>query len=105
MAVALDHGLGGTRTGRSNPAKPSGHRPDPYWRRTPWCPPRRGPTMASLVCRVCPSTSILSFLSRMAVRTDEFQASGEDGLCVVVEGRDVVAVRALDDLQPGGRQR
>src|SRR5215813_15107245 len=61
--------------------------------------------MASLVCRVCPSTSILSFLSRMAVRTDEFQASREDGFCVVVEGRDVVAVRALDDLQPGGRQR
>src|SRR5262245_44320297 len=55
--------------------------------------------MPSFACRACPSTSILSFLSRTTVRTNEVQAASEDGLRIVVEGSDVIAVRALPDLK------
>src|SRR5215472_14162463 len=92
------------RDGRRYPARRPGRR-HPYSRRAPRCPPRTRVTIISLICLFGPSAPILSVLSRMAMGTNEVQASGEDSGCVVVEGRDVVAVRAFPDLQPGRGQR
>src|SRR5215831_10493092 len=104
MVRSRDQSLAEVQAGRPDRATPPDLRSDPYSCRAPRSPPGRRPLAPSLLFRICPPRSILSFLSRMTVRTNEIQASGEDGVGVVVEGRDVITVWTLPDLELAGRQ-
>src|SRR5215469_6861951 len=104
MERARDQSLAEAQTGRPDRARRPGLRSDPYLCRAPRSPLGRCPLAPSLQCRLCLPRSILSFPSRMAVRTNEFQASGEDGIGVVIEGSDVKTIWALPDLKLAGRQ-
>src|SRR5215472_4108674 len=98
MKGSRDQSLAEAQAWRPDRARRPDLRSDPYSCRAPRSPLGRCPLAPSLLCRLCPARSILSFPSRMTVRTNEFQAPGEDGIGVVIEGRNVITICPLPHL-------